>query len=679
MPIKYIPYYPNTVEGQAILDNITRTQRVLRYRENDKVYDRIKRGMPYYEVETLETVGTPPSGAGGLDNLVIRGECISACAYLKEKGIKVDLVYIDPPFASGADYAKKVYLRRNPKLAEKIAEAEQEMDIDELKAFEEKMYGDIWQKEDYLNWMYENLIAIRTVLSDTGSIYVHLDRSIGHYVKILLDEVFGEDNFRAEIIWANLSVSGFKSQANNWIRGHDNIFYYNKSEEFIFNKDFLKEFSEGTVRRYDKIDETDGRRYKIYYEGTTERRRYLDESEGLPIADTWVDINSMQTAMGSEYLNYATQKPEALLERFIKASSNEKMIVADFFGGSGVTAKVANDLGRKFIHCDIGINSIQTVRDRLVEAKANFQILEIKDGVSLFRNPQQTMDKLATLIPGLQKGIEGISNFWFGTITDSKNKIVPVYVPNLLNTQEKVLDIPIINTIINQELQNLEVNAKKVIVYYIDIDDQKALEKFIKDNNATEIEVELKDLKNLLHDVVIEDVFMVNGQWLMVNEKQEQVIINDDENLDKALFEGKKAGDIININHLQLTINNYTLTINNFTSDRLIQKIGEFNQKGNLQSIAKGKIFSPINISNEGLELIELIALDCETPLSFGEGSGVGLQWHSTTEIKIDKLGYVITNGVKSKNFWDGKITSDKKPLRIKVRNISGDETIKVV
>jgi adenine-specific DNA-methyltransferase len=257
--------------------------------------------------------------------------------------------------------------------------------------------------------------------------------------------------------------------------------------------------------------------------------------------------------------------------------------------------------------------------------------LEIKDGVSLFRNPQQTMDKLATLIPGLQKGVKGISNFWFGAITKSKEGIVPVYVPNLLNTQEKVLDIPTINTIINQELQNLEVTAKKVIVYYIDIDDQKALEKFIKDNNATEIEVELKDLKNLLHDVVIEDIID---------------------------FKTTKTKD------------GYVTEITKFISDRLIQKIGEFNQKGNLQSIAKGKKFNPISISEEGLELIELIALDCENK----EG-----QWHSTTEIKIDKLGYVITNGVKSKNFWDGKITSDKKPLRIKVRNISGDETIKTV
>ena len=135
MPIKYIPYTPNTVEGQAVLDNFSRTQRVLRYRDNDKVYDRIKRGMPYYEVETIEEVGEKS------ENLVIRGECISACAYLKEQGIKVDLVYIDPPFASGADYAKKVYIRRNPKLAEKIKLAEQEMPIEELQTFEEKMYG----------------------------------------------------------------------------------------------------------------------------------------------------------------------------------------------------------------------------------------------------------------------------------------------------------------------------------------------------------------------------------------------------------------------------------------------------------------------------------------------------------------------------------------------------------
>jgi len=642
MPIKYIPYYPNTVEGQAILDNITRTQRVLRYRENNKVYDRIKRGMPYYEVEPLETVGETS------ENLVIRGECISACAYLKEKGIKVDLVYIDPPFASGADYAKKVYLRRNSKLAEKIAEAEQEMDIEDLKAFEEKMYGDIWQKEDYLNWMYENLMAIKSVMSDSGSIYMHLDWNISHYVKILMDEIFGETNFLNNIVWCYQTRQFSKNYFN---RKHHDIFWYaNNIDNYIFNWDVegvRQNYSEETIKKYKLKDDIgyyrlcgrgiEGSPIKSAkdvdpkWEETNPElvvRDYM--KDGFAPSDYWIIDIVNQAA--NERVDYSTQKPEALLQRIIKASSNEGMIVADFFGGSGVTAKVANDLGRKFIHCDIGLNSIQTVRDRLVEAKTNFQILEIKDGVSLFRNPTQTMDKLATLIPGLQRNkIEDVSNFWFGTIVKANNGTIPVYVPNLLNTQEKVLDIPKINEIINQEIQNLPDNIKKVIVYYIDIDDQKELEKFIKHNNDTEIEVELKDLKNLLHDVVVEDI---------------------------VDFRTTK------------TENGYETEIIKFISDRLIQKIGEFNQKGNLQSIAKGKKFNPINISNEGLELIELIAIDCQNT----EG-----QWHSSTEIKIDKLGYIITNGVKSKNFWDGKIISDKKPLRIKVRNISGDETIKAV
>ncbi len=618
MPIKYIPYYPNTVEGQAILNNITRTQRVLRYRENDTVYDRIKRGMPYYETELLETVGEKS------DNLVIRGECISACAYLKEQGITVDLVYIDPPFASGADYAKKVYIRKNPKLAEKVAAAEQEMDIDELKAFEEKMYGDIWKKEDYLNWMYENLMAIKSVMSDTASIYVHLDWHIGHYVKILMDEVFSEDNFRNEIIWHYSTLGRAKDRFS---QKHDTIYVYGKTDETFFNECSAKEnYSKEYIASHFTDTDDNGKQCRKRFDAGKWRTYYPED--GMIPNDVW-DI-PYENSMSKNRVDYATQKPEALLQRIIKASSNENMVVVDFFGGSGVTAKVANDLGRKFIHVDIGINSIQTVRDRLKAAKANFQILEIKDGVSLFRNPQQTMDKLATLIPGLQTHtIEGISQYWLGTIGTAQKGLVPVYVPNLLNTQEKVLDIPKINEIINQELQQLPDNIKKIIVYYIDIDNQKALEKFITDNNATAIEVELKDLKNLLHDVVIEDVIE---------------------------FKTTKTKD------------GYETDINTFISDRLIQKIGEFNQKRHLQSIAKGKIFNPINISEEGLELIELIALDCENTQG---------QWHSSIEIKIDKLGYVTSNGIKSKHYWNGKITSDKKPLRIKVRNISGDETIK--
>ena len=152
MPIKYVPYVPEPVKGQAVLN----FNRVLKYQGADDINATLQRGMPLYEMETKETVGDNADG-----NLVIRGECVSACAYLKEKGIQVDLVYIDPPFASGADYAKQVYIRRNPKVAEAIDKAEQELDVDELKAFEEKMYGDVWDKEKYL--IAENMTSLQII------------------------------------------------------------------------------------------------------------------------------------------------------------------------------------------------------------------------------------------------------------------------------------------------------------------------------------------------------------------------------------------------------------------------------------------------------------------------------------------------------------------------------------
>ena len=181
MPIKYVPFIPEPIEGQAVLGNFNR---ILKYKGSDETSMILERGMPLYEMEKQETVGENKG-----HNMVIRGECVSACAYLKEQDIQVDLVYIDPPFASGADYAKKVYIRRNPKAAEAIAQAEQELDIDELKAFEEKMYGDVWDKEKYLSWMWENLMAIKSIMAPNATIFVHLDFNISHYIKILLDEI----------------------------------------------------------------------------------------------------------------------------------------------------------------------------------------------------------------------------------------------------------------------------------------------------------------------------------------------------------------------------------------------------------------------------------------------------------------------------------------------------------
>ena len=623
MAIKYISYDPNVLEGQAILDNFVRTQRILRYRDNGKVFERIQRGMPLYEVESREVVGKNPN-----HNLVLRGECLSACAYLKEKGVKVDLVYIDPPFASGADYAKKVYIRRNPKVAEAIKQAETEIDSEELRNFEEKMYGDVWDKERYLNWMYENLVAIKAVMSDTASIYVHLDWHIGHYVKILMDEVFGEDKFRNEVIWYYYN----KMQGNvyRFASNHDSLFYYSKSDEFTYNQ--VKEKRAETIKQIKRI--WDKETQKLVNAKDNQGKVIYVDSDEFTIDDVW-RMSMLQPADKNEPVGYATQKPEALLERIIKASSNEDMLVADFFGGSGVTAAVANRLGRRFIHCDIGINSIETTRDRLVKAGAEFEVLEIKDGVSLYRNPVQTMDRLKSLIPGLRNE-DALDKFWEGSIHDTKDGMLPVYLPNLMDSSTRMLDTALMNRILKEAMPDLPDGTKKVVVYYIDITDIKEIKQFIKEQNDTLIEVELRDLKNVLDNVVVED---------------------------DAEFEVKEVqpeGDAFKV---------WQVRINRFFSDRVNKKIADFNLKGQQQALKGKKTFTPITLSEGGLETIEFLSLDCTSP-------EFSAPWHSAAEILIDKLGYVRKNGIDTKEVWDSTITSTEKPLRLKIRNICGDETV---
>ena len=662
MPIKYVPFIPEPVEGQAVLGNFNR---ILRYKGADEVSMTLQRGMPLYEMEKQETVGENTDG-----NMVIRGECVSACAYLKEQGIQVDLVYIDPPFASGADYAKQVFVRRNPKVAEAIAQAEQEVNIDELKAFEEKMYGDVWDKEKYLNWMYENLMAIKSVMSEKATIYVHLDYHIGHYVKILLDEIFGEDNYQAEIIWQKLRSA--KSQSTHFANVHDMIYVYGCEKDVIFNPIFKEKDKNLLKTHYRNLDPETGRYYNLdnftqagqgeprkfgdkvlappagkHWIWSQERidegmrngmivfssggipyvKRFFDDNEGTRVGDIWTDINPVNQ-VAAERVDYATQKPEELLERIIAASSNKGMVVADFFGGSGVTAAVANKLGRRFIHSDIGVNSIQTVRDRMVADCAEFDVLEIKDGVQLYRNPVQTMDKIKSLIPGLRNE-DGLDSFWEGAISDSKLGTIPVYVPNLMDSSSKLLDTVLINRVIHQAIPELDTSIKKVIVYYIDITSEDEIRKFIAQDDSTTVEIELRDLKTVLDDVVIGD----HAEFRC-------------EETNEGLFTG------------------YTVTIDRFISDRVLGKIMEYNQKAMLNS---KKAFKPIEISEDGLELIEFLSLDCTA--SDGE-------WHSDSEIKIDKLGYVIRNGQKTKSFWDGTIQSDNQPKRLKIRNICGDETI---
>lgn len=677
MATKYISYYPNTLKGQALLDNFVRTRRILRYRDNDRIVEHIKRGMPLYEVESLEKRGTNEK-----HNLMMHGECLSTCAYLKEQGIEVDLVYIDPPFASGADYAKKIYIRRNPLVQKAMKEAEQNLDNEEMKEFEEKMYGDIWDKERYLNWMYENLMAIKSVMSEDASIYVHLDYHIGHYVKILMDEIFGEENFRNEIVWKRSTTH---ADAGFYGNNFDMIFFYTKGQGYTFNTVF-QDYDESYLARFTHVD-PDGRKwdsgnltakglqgggYEYEYKGvrslwrcpkeTMERldkegrlhfttkggirsKVYLDELSGMPSQALWTDLNAVNS-QAEERVDYATQKPEALLERIIKASSNEGMLVADFFGGSGVAAAVAHKLNRRFIHGDVNINSLQTARDRLVNAGAEFEIKEVKDGVRLFRNPVQTMDKLRdNLIPGLTANAKLDSQYWAGSIMDSKYGMMPVYLPNLLDGSKRVLDKSEMMNIIHKALPDLPDEVKRVIIYYVDVEEINELRQFIEaENQQTLIEFELRDLKQVLDEVVMEDA----AEWDL-----------------------QEAKDPLGLSM------GWKLQMKSFHSDRVAKKVHDFNEKGVLQTNKKrasGKSanFSKIKLSDEGLETIEWASVDCVN-------AEKNAPWHSDMEVKIEKMGTVTINGKKTPDYWDACIVSDDKPLRLKIRNICGDETIFVL
>lgn len=252
----------------------------------------------------------------------------------------IDLIYIDPPYDSKADYRSKITLpgvdvELNPTVLEQTA------------------YSDTWKDGtvSYLKMMYPRLVLMRELLSDKGSIYVHVDATCGHYVKLLLDDMFGKDNFQREIIWRIGWLSGYKTTAKNWIRNHDSIFFYTKNKNnFTFNKDYIP-YPPDYVRR-------DGKK---------------PEGQGYPIEDTWncseIDrLNSIQImSFSSEKTGYATQKSEKLLERIIKASSNENSIVADFFAGSGTTGAVAEKLGRRWIMSDMGKPATMIMRKRLVD------------------------------------------------------------------------------------------------------------------------------------------------------------------------------------------------------------------------------------------------------------------------------------------------------------------------
>ncbi len=296
-------------------------------------------------------------------NLLFEGDNKEVLATLLELGFrgKIDLIYIDPPFASNKDYVRKVELRgfKGSRIEE-----------DEAPLLQQVMYEDIWKRDEYFQWIYERLLLMKELLSETGSIYVHLDWHVGHYIKIIMDEVFGEENFRNEIIWyyPNKIPDTRKRLFTN---STDIILFYSKSDQNVFNPLFEKRDKPIKVT---KMKKENGK--KIYVRGSDGKvetiireERVMDNVWQIPL------LHAQQ-----ERLDFKTQKPEALLERIIKASTNEGDLVLDCFIGSGTTAAVAQKLGRRWIGVDINKGAVQLTAKRLRKIIEE----QLKENIELF-------------------------------------------------------------------------------------------------------------------------------------------------------------------------------------------------------------------------------------------------------------------------------------------------------
>ena len=385
---------------------------------------------------------------------------------------KVDLIYIDPPFDSKADYRTDITLpgtdiQQKPTVIEQFA------------------YADTWEQGtvSYLKMICPRLLIMKELLTETGSIFVHIDWHVGAYVKLLLDDIFGKENFRNEIIWRR---SYSHNDGNRFGAIHDTIYYYSKSENSKYKPVYVPRTEEETAEEYPNICEITGKRFKsvslnaqgqgepryfgergllypprgthwrwsqerineglekgiVYFssKGTPRYKQYEDEIEGKQVQDLWFDFMAI-SSRSNEGVGYATQKPEKLLERIIKASSNEDDLVCDFFGGSGTTAAVAERLGRRWITCDIGKPASLVMRKRFIDQEVKpFLYQSIGDyQKEAFRNNKRYkhVGDLSQVVLGLYGALpftpEQTNDRNFGYIKGTRT-LVMVDSPNRLTT-----------------------------------------------------------------------------------------------------------------------------------------------------------------------------------------------------------------------------------------------------
>lgn len=432
------------------------------------------RSTQYYPAQLRESYGEEQNG---WINKIFWGDNLQVMSHLlKEYRGKIDLIYIDPPFDSKADYKKQIKVRRQPVYGD-------------MSSFEEKQYGDIWTNDEYLQFMYERLIILRELLSENGSIFLHCDWHKNAYLKIIMDEVFGNggDNaagpgYKNEIVWQR---TGAHNDAGKYGVVHDTIYWYTKSSEYFFNMEMIPLTEDHISSRFKTVEPETGRRFypgpitapgdgparifrgksllppagrhwsysqeninelekqnRIYYSstGTPYLKEYADEytEQGRRLQSVWTDILPSKT--GSEIVGYPTQKPEKLLERIIKACSKPGDLVFDCFMGSGTTQAVAMRLNRRFIGADINLGAIQITTKRLLSVAkelensptgmepaddtkyTGFEVYNVNN-YDFFRNPVEARD---LLIAALEIQPFPQSDVWDGELDGRMVKIMPV-------------------------------------------------------------------------------------------------------------------------------------------------------------------------------------------------------------------------------------------------------------
>lgn len=341
-----------------------------KYKDGKKVTP-VRIALPFQTIETinesaqqrqktLDFFSTGNVNAEWRNRLIWGDKKYVLPSLLPEFAGKVNLIYIDPPFNVGADFSFTATIADHP-----------DSDEDETSEFvkqpniiEQKAYRDTWGKglDSYMQWFYETTLLLKELLAENGSIYVHLDWHVGHYAKTILDEVFGYENFLNEIAWSYFAFK--RKTSKKFPMKHDTVMSWTKSSNYTWNTQF-KPHKEEYLKRWKKDD--DGRLYRDDVNPTKGGTRiiYLDELDGDIVDSVWDDIPPVNP-VANEKTNYSTQKPEALLERIIKASSNEGDLVLDCFCGSGTTAASAEKNNRRWITCDLGRFSIHTARKRFL-------------------------------------------------------------------------------------------------------------------------------------------------------------------------------------------------------------------------------------------------------------------------------------------------------------------------